>query len=159
SVGSWLYKVAQRVARRAKAVRRRLPVPGPAAPAPPGPLDDLSWREVLGVLHEELRRLPDRLSAPLLLCYWEGGSHPQAAARLGWKLGTFKDRLERARELLRRRLARRGLAGALPALLLAQSRAPAAPALLAEAAGRAVRFAAGGATSSPAVALADGTLS
>src|SRR5262249_26486501 len=46
----------------------------------------------------------------VVLCYWEGRTQEQAAAALGCPLGTVRSRLARARELLRRRLTRRGLA-------------------------------------------------
>src|SRR4029450_4940987 len=78
---------------------------GRAAGAP-----DPSWREAVAALHEELDRLPDRHRLPLLLCYLEGLSRDQAARRLGWTVGSVKGRLERGRELLRRRLGGRGIA-------------------------------------------------
>ena len=43
------------------------------------------------------------------VCYFEGLTHDEAATRLGWPLGTVKGRLARARDLLRRRLTRRGV--------------------------------------------------
>ena len=117
AVGSWLYGVAHRLAlkTRASAARRgahertsqaagaglRTDSPDPAA--------DLAWRELRGVLDEELARLPDRLRAPLLLCYLEGLTQDEAARQLGWKKRTVKARLARGRDLLRRRLTRRGL--------------------------------------------------
>jgi hypothetical protein len=69
------------------------------------------------VLDEELSKLPDAARAPLVLCYLEGRTRDQAAAELKLSLGTLKRRLERGREMLRERLARRGVA--LPAALLA----------------------------------------
>src|SRR5579884_3194310 len=73
SLGSYLYGVAYRVASnlRREVARRRgreataVDVPGPAAA-------DVTWRELRTVLDEELRRLPERFRAPLLLCYLEG---------------------------------------------------------------------------------------
>ena len=46
----------------------------------------------------------------MVLCYWEGMTHEQAAAQLGCPLGTVRSRMARARGLLHRRLTRRGLA-------------------------------------------------
>ena len=60
-------------------------------------------------LHEEVRRLPEKYRTLVLLCYFEGLSHEQTAARIGCPIGTVKGRLARARDLLRRRLVRRGI--------------------------------------------------
>ncbi len=108
-VAGWLHAVAVRAAARS---RRRRPVELAADPPAPSadPLDALSAREVLAVIDTELARLPDRYRLPLLLCGLDGLSRDEAAARLGWPVGSLKGRLERGRELLRKRLARRGLA-------------------------------------------------
>src|SRR5262249_29509686 len=124
SVSSWLHGVAFRLAQKAKvqASRRR----AQEKPREPGPsmtaLDDLSVRELHQLLHEDLERLPEKYRGPLLLCYWEGKTRDEAAELLGWTPGTLKERLERARNLLRGRLTRRGLApsAALFATLLSQ---------------------------------------
>ena len=60
-------------------------------------------------LHEEVRRLPEKYRTLVLLCYFEGLTHEQTAARIGCPIGTVKGRLARARDLLRRRLVRRGI--------------------------------------------------
>jgi RNA polymerase sigma factor (sigma-70 family) len=118
SVGSWLHGVAYRAAARLKReVARRRAHEGPVVDVPREETTDLSWREVRTVLDEELRRLPERFQAPLLLCYLEGKTRDEAAQELGWSLGTLRGRLERGREMLRSRLTRRGLT--LPAALLA----------------------------------------
>jgi RNA polymerase sigma factor (sigma-70 family) len=111
SVGSWLYGVAHRVALKAKAEAARRHVHLRIAPSSSltEPLADLTWRELCSALDEELTRLPDKYRAPLLLCYLEGQTQDEAAARLGWARGTLKRRLERGREILRGRLLRRGL--------------------------------------------------
>ncbi len=61
------------------------------------------------LLQAEVERLPDHLRAVVVLCYWEGLTHEQAAIRLGCPLGTVRSRVARARSLLHRRLTRRGL--------------------------------------------------
>jgi RNA polymerase sigma factor (sigma-70 family) len=112
SLGNWLYAVAHRVAVHARAdTRRRQDRESAAGKRKPAdaPPPDLSWREAVAVLHEELDRLPDRYRLPLLLCYLEGQSRDEAAKNLGWKPGAVKGCLERGRQLLAGRLARRGI--------------------------------------------------
>jgi RNA polymerase sigma factor (sigma-70 family) len=143
-VGAWLYGVARRVALRARsrAARERDRVPPPARTGA-DPLDELSARELLALLDEELLRLPDDQRAALILCCVEGKSREEAAQQLGWSVGSVKGRLERGRDALARRLSLRGvsLSAALSAVLVWQSAAPA--------------LAASGSPSAAAVALAD----
>jgi RNA polymerase sigma factor (sigma-70 family) len=110
SLGGWLYKVAYRIALRAR-------TPMPARSLPGGPVLDTAAREPFAVLHwkefrsaldEELIRLPEKLRVAFVLCCLEGRTTSTAARTLGWPQGTVGIRLHRARELLRRRLARRG---------------------------------------------------
>ncbi len=112
SVGGWLYQVAYNTALKAKAsaaARRRREQRPDDRPAP-DPLADVTGRELMTVLDEELQRLPERYRAPLVLCYLEGLTRDEAAGRLGFSESTLKRRLEEGRERLRRRLERRGLA-------------------------------------------------
>ncbi|MFL5342785.1 MAG: sigma-70 family RNA polymerase sigma factor [Gemmataceae bacterium] len=111
AVGRWLYVVAHRLAVQLAVGRRRRAVfeQRTARPVDAGP-PDLSWREACAILHEELDRLPDHYRLPLLLCYLDGQSREEAARALGWSDGSVKGRLERGRELLRRRLVKRGVA-------------------------------------------------
>src|SRR5262245_51587469 len=119
SVAGWLYEVAHRLALKARAARRPRPQPPATRTGAADPAIEAACREVCAVLDAELRRLPERFRAPLLLCYLEGKTRDEAAQQLGWTLGRLRDRLERGRRLLRYRLAARGVtlsAGLLAAL-------------------------------------------
>jgi RNA polymerase sigma factor (sigma-70 family) len=119
ALGSWLYGVAYRVAAKARlrsALRQRYESRADR-PASADPLEEVTGRELVSLLDEELHGLSERHRAPLVLCYLQGKTRDEAAALLGWSQSMLQRRLERARELLRARLARRGLG--LPAVLLA----------------------------------------
>jgi RNA polymerase sigma factor (sigma-70 family) len=112
SVGSWLHGVAYRLAvqmKRAQTQRRRVE----ERASPVMSTDRLSaeseWRELRPLLDEEVLALPEKYRAPLVLCYLEEKSNEEAAAQLGWAVGTLKTRLARARDILQRRLTRRGV--------------------------------------------------
>ena len=110
-VSHWLYGVAYRVALKARAAAaRRRRLEGSATPAEAATLDEPSTGELGGVIDEELARLPAKYRSPVVLCYLEGQTHEEAARQLGWPLGTVKGRLSRARDLLKGRLERRGVA-------------------------------------------------
>jgi RNA polymerase sigma factor (sigma-70 family) len=128
SLGSWLYGVAYRVAEGAKrdTARRHCREWRPAGRPPTDPAQETAWRELCAVLDVELYRLAEAHRAPLVLCYLEGRTRDEAARQLGWSLRTLDRRLEQARDLLRRRLTRRGLS--LSAALLAAGLAQQAPA-------------------------------
>ncbi len=108
---SWLYGVAYRVAASARRQRaRRQAREVPVGDVPQGDAAaKVTWREVQTVIDEELNRLPEKYRSPLVLCYLEGKARDEAAQQLGWAPGVFRGRLERGRERLRARLARRGL--------------------------------------------------
>jgi RNA polymerase sigma-70 factor (ECF subfamily) len=167
AVASWLHGVALRLARKLKcqaALRRRLErqaaPPGGTMPA------EASWQEVLASLDEELARLPDKQRLPLVLCYLEGLTQEDAAARLGWPRGTLKRRLETGRETLQGRLRRRGVAPAavlLATLPAADTLAAQVPVPAAALARTAATFAArqalpAGAVAPHVLALAEGVL-
>jgi len=112
AVASWLYQVAYRAALRAKA---RAPKRGTEhvqitdLPAPEQE-SGLVWRDLGPVLDEEVNRLPEKYRAPFVLCYLDGMTNEEAARQLGCPKGTVLSRLSWARDRLRARLTRRGLA-------------------------------------------------
>lgn len=113
-LGRWLYEVAYRIAIRSKAsATRRRAVEKEAAlmsAVDDRPVIDPAWNELMPVLHEEVNRLPEKYRSAVVLCYLEGRTNEEAASLLRWPVGTVKGRLSRARDLLRSRLTRRGLA-------------------------------------------------
>ncbi|MBN9121228.1 MAG: sigma-70 family RNA polymerase sigma factor [Planctomycetes bacterium] len=122
SLPAWLHAVTRRVASDLRRnARRRGTVEAAAARPAEAPPDDLGLRESVAVLDEELSRLPERYRAVLIVCCLEGRSRDEAAVQLGWSEAQVKGRLQRARDMLRTRLARRGveLGGALLAAAVA----------------------------------------
>jgi RNA polymerase sigma factor (sigma-70 family) len=117
-VGGWLYRVATRAAlrARARAATRATYERQAGQRCATDPLTEVTGRELLSVLDEELQQLAERYRAPLVLCHLQGKTCDQAARVLGWSLRTLQRRLEQARRALRVRLARRGLE--LPSALL-----------------------------------------
>ena len=113
SLASWLHGVAHRVAARSRsdAARRRRherrlgEARGPACEIMP----DHHRSEAWAILSEEIARLPETYRAPVVLCYLEAMSYQAAAASLGVTEDTVRGRLARARERLRKSLARRGV--------------------------------------------------
>ncbi len=124
SLGGWLYRVAYRIALRVRCQTmqrtaqekrgldlRELPENDEACDA----------IELRPLLLEEVNRLPAKYRTPIILCYLEGKTLEEAAHSLGWPKGTVSGRLARARDLLRGRLVRRGLATSVAALIAALS--------------------------------------
>ncbi len=113
AIGPWLHGVAARVSMRARAqaARRRRVEPSrgelnvfPTATEPDA--------ELAAIVDQEVNGLPAKYRSPIVLCYLQGLTHEEAARQLEWPLGSVKGRLARARELLRGRLLRRGIAPA-----------------------------------------------
>ncbi|HKB38593.1 MAG TPA: sigma-70 family RNA polymerase sigma factor, partial [Gemmataceae bacterium] len=161
SLGSWLYKVAYRVALRARGERVR-PAASPEAleTVCARPEEDHLWRDLRPVLDEEVRGLPEKYRITFILCHLQGKTNQEAADALGCPLGTVLSRLAWARERLRDRLTRRGLAVSSVVLLTVLSRnaSPAAipPALLQATFRTLTQPAAAGAMSAKTFLLAEG---
>ncbi len=172
-LGHWLHGVAFRTAREARMRehrRQRRECALFAAGSSADPVDrsdrpDLSsvCREEFEALHEEVSRLPEKYRVPVVLCDLEGLTYQDAALRLGCPVGTIGVRLRRARERLRVRMTRRGLAptAGLLVTLLASEAASACPPLLVDSTVKAAMgFAASstataGLASTPVIALSE----
>jgi RNA polymerase sigma-70 factor (ECF subfamily) len=126
SVGGWLHSVARRLALNARAgasrrrSRERPIVAGGVVGSESGslpdewhplvdPLLEIERRDLSRVLDDALHQLPEKYRAPVVLCYLEGKTNEEAARELGWPAGSMSRRLERARSLLRARLAHAGV--------------------------------------------------
>jgi RNA polymerase sigma factor (sigma-70 family) len=143
SIGGWLCAVARRLARSTRAdisryQRREIPLIALGRPPQggtndhelsrrplrdkPGTLPDpaleVERRDLCAAIDDELLQLPEKYRAPLILCYMEGKTHREAAQALGWPAGSVSRRMERARLLLRNRLASRGVSLAVGLLAL-----------------------------------------
>jgi RNA polymerase sigma factor (sigma-70 family) len=150
ALGPWLYGVAVRVARKARAARARRQASerqaSPMTPEPTVPAADPD--DLTDVLDQELAALPETFRRPLVLCELEGRSRADAARVLGLPEGTLSSRLARGRRMLRDRLARRGVVPAAAGLAVA------VPAGLAEATTeRAVAVLTGAAGAVPAAVM------
>jgi RNA polymerase sigma factor (sigma-70 family) len=164
ALAGWLYGVAHRVSRKAhtaSARHRRTAAPSlggePAAPHA-DPLDQLTARELLAALDEEVQRLPAVYRLPVILCCLEGHTQEEAARMLGWTPGSVRGRLERGRRRLHDRLARRGLTLAAGLAAVEVSRAGAAGGVPSPLLRTTVRAVARGTIGARAAALAEGTL-
>ena len=103
SVGGWLHGVATRVTARVRlgAIRRGIRDRRTIQVAQTLVMRGLGRNGELGaereegaeVVHQEESRLPDKYRAPIVLCYLEGLTHDEAAARLSWPVGTVRSRL------------------------------------------------------------------
>src|SRR5262249_36063672 len=134
-------------AARARRLARETSVDVSAEPAAPVPGSEPDLAQVLDA---ELARLPDKFRLPIVLCELRELTTAQAAAELGWPVGTVASRRSRGRALLAARLRRRGLASGIAPLACAICRSVSTPGQLVT---NAVSAAVGGAVP-PAVAPA-----
>jgi RNA polymerase sigma factor (sigma-70 family) len=112
TVGGWLYGVAVRLARKARAMsarRHAREVPVPSVPDHASEHVESPDADALRALDEEVAALPDHLRAAVVTCELGGATRADAAARLGVPAGTLSSRLARARKLLTDRLRKRGV--------------------------------------------------
>jgi RNA polymerase sigma factor (sigma-70 family) len=112
SVAAWLYRVACNVSSKirrtqVRRINRELEV---AAMIENRHTTDNDWILVSPLLDSELDALPEKYRLPVILHYIEGRSQVEIADQLGCTYGAISGRLNRAREMLRQRLSRRGVA-------------------------------------------------
>ncbi|MDG3006843.1 sigma-70 family RNA polymerase sigma factor [Paludisphaera mucosa] len=126
-LASWLYSIARRVSVRARVRADRRRAEPLVADFPAREEDRAEWSDVLPVLDAELARLPTGQRDVLALCLLGGASEQEASRRLDCPVGTVKSRLSRAKEALRGRLVRRGIAPAAATAALASVESIASP--------------------------------
>ncbi|HTU92729.1 MAG TPA: sigma-70 family RNA polymerase sigma factor [Gemmataceae bacterium] len=168
-LGNWLYGVAIRVASRARvmAMKRRTQEATDMEQVAGATREPAEAPDLRAAITEEVQRLPAKYRGPVVLYYLEGRTNEEVAGELRCPVGTIKTRLSRAREMLRKRLTRRGLVlstTALSAAMLAEaSAASLQPALIDPTLKAAMSFAAGnvaagGLVSAQAAELTKGVL-
>lgn len=154
ALAPWLARVAHRCAVRMRRSRKpHTTLPDVPTSPPSDPLD--------AHLDAELDRLPEKYRRPIVLCYLHGLSYAQACEQLRCPTGTLCGWLTRGKELLRKRLARRGgavSAGAFAAYLGGLGASSASHHQVREITSAAVAFAAGEHSSGPPVTVAHGVL-
>ncbi len=125
-VGGWLHRVAFRCAVTTLRRRKRQQEVDAKQEAlkQENELDLVSTRATYAALHEALDALPERYRLALILCYIEGNSCKAAAQRMKTSESAVYKRLERGRQMLRRRLAGLGLSVS-PLLLINSAATPA----------------------------------
>jgi RNA polymerase sigma factor (sigma-70 family) len=168
-VANWLYGVAHQTALKARATAaKRKGRERPVAEMPePAVAEQDRWHDLRPLLDEELSRLPEKYRAVVVLCDLEGKTRNETARQLGVPEGTVAGRLARARTMLAKRLARRGITlsgGALACVLSEKVVSAGVPTSLVSSTIRAAalvaaaRAAASGAVSAKVAALTEGVL-
>ena len=94
---AWMTRIVINECRNIQRHRRRcLPMPDFPEEAAPSPSDPDTG------LYDAIRALPEKLRTPFLLQYMEGMSEKETAATLGLPLSSVKNRLFRARNILKK---------------------------------------------------------
>ena len=108
--GPWLRKITQRLCSRwqrseayRQALREKLQQPQHTTELR-GPLDVMEAKENGAILRTAIERLPQSLREALVLHYFEGHSHTEAARSLGISHAALKKRLTRAKSRVREHL-------------------------------------------------------
>ncbi len=105
--GPWLRKITHRLCNRwqrsetyRRSLNERLRQPGQSARLR-APLDEMDARENGAILRNAVERLPQSLREALVVHYFEGQSHEEAARSLGISCAALKKRLARAKSRIR----------------------------------------------------------
>jgi RNA polymerase sigma factor (sigma-70 family) len=112
SLNAWLFRVTRHAALRVRKKQRSRacePLPASASSLVDQPEGSAEVSERASLVAEEVDRLPDRLRTPVILCFYRGLTHVEAALQLGWAVGTVASRIARAKDRLRGRLSKRGV--------------------------------------------------
>ena len=134
AVGNWLYGVAHQTAVRLRAIAaKKGSRERQVLDMPESVVKEASSNDLLLLLDQELSCLPEKHRLVIVLCDLEGKTRKELARQLGISEGAVAGRLARARAMLAKRLASRGLAfsgGALGAALSQGAASASAPATL-----------------------------
>jgi RNA polymerase sigma factor (sigma-70 family) len=164
AVANWLYGVARQTAVRLRGTRAlRGRREAQVVNMPERTVHEVRDDDLQAVVDEEVHRLPDHYRGVIVLCDLEGMTRKEAARQLGIPEGSVASRLARARALLAKRLAQRGVvfSGSVAAVSSAGSAlASAPPALVASTIKAASLLAAGQAAgfSAKVAALTEGVV-
>ncbi len=130
SVRSFLYGVAFRIAKRIRQRRgdefRKIEAEGNSllsrqfTEEDQSPFEQLSQHLQLESMDEELQRLPESMRAPIVEHYYSGLSVPQIADAMQLTVTAVEGRIKRGKQLLRNRLAVRGVSLSAAAAAIAQ---------------------------------------
>jgi len=122
-----------------------------------GPEAQISLQEALSAVDGELDSMPEKYRVPLILHLIEGKSREEVASQLGMSFGTIRRRIEDGREMLRKRLIRRGIKMTvlvIPLVFAGSAEAAIAPALAVATAKSAALFVQGSAPATKATLMA-----
>lgn len=112
NVGGWLYTVALNASCKLKAkvdARAENQLEDVNVLEQPDHDTDRTWAEIRPILDHELARLSEKYRLPIIYCYLEGKTYEETARYLRVPHSTVRIRLERAREMLKDRLTKRGV--------------------------------------------------
>ncbi len=159
SLGSWLYKVAYRIALRCRSrVKATVSIEQAAPVAMHSVAAVLDTHDDAAAVTDEVAQLSERLRTVIILCCVQGKSSTEAARELGCPVNTIATRLFRARALLKKKLSRRGilLNVSLSSVLTMRSASAVSPALALQCARQAGQYLTGTALPAHLIPLVKG---